>query len=115
MYIKSVLIHLIDPSFHGVNRLFALSFENENGITSRSEHYLAKVERKGHNVKIDDKNNFDHSVKINKITYGNINKIATGHGDNWPTLVYPHFKKYKMIAIDLSKQQSLDADPRLIQ
>ena len=31
-------------------------------------------------------------------------------------LDYPYFKeKYKMIAIDLSKQQALDADPRSIQ
>ena len=31
-------------------------------------------------------------------------------------LDYPYFKDhYKMIAIDLSKQQALDADPRAIQ
>ena len=31
-------------------------------------------------------------------------------------LDYPYFKEnYKMIAIDLSKQQALDADPRKIQ
>ena len=31
-------------------------------------------------------------------------------------LDYPYFKdSYKMIAIDLSKQQALDADPRAIQ
>ena len=28
------LNHLIDPSFHELNRLFPLSFENENGIIS---------------------------------------------------------------------------------
>ena len=30
-------------------------------------------------------------------------------------LDYTYFKKYEMIAIDLSKQQALDADPRAIQ
>ena len=31
-------------------------------------------------------------------------------------LDYPYFREnYKMIAIDLSKQQALDADPRAIQ
>ena len=31
-------------------------------------------------------------------------------------LDYPHFKKYyKLLAIDLSKQQKLDADPKAIQ
>ena len=52
-------------------------------------------------------------------TYENIRKIATGKGDDNTTvclLDYPYFKdNYKMIAIDLSKQQVLDADPRKIQ
>ena len=52
-------------------------------------------------------------------TYENIRKIATGKGDDYTTvclLDYPYFKdNYKMIAIDLSKQQVLDADPRKIQ
>ena len=49
----------------------------------------------------------------------NIRKIATGQGDDYRTgclLDYPYFKNhYKMIALDLSKQQALDADPRVIQ
>ena len=52
-------------------------------------------------------------------TYGNIRKIATGQGDDYTTsclLDYNYFKKYyKMIAIDLTKQQALDADPKAIQ
>ena len=47
-------------------------------------------------------------------TYSNNKKIATGQGDNYTTgclLDYPCFKEhYKLIAIDLSKQQKLDAD-----
>ena len=45
------LNHLVDPSFQGVNRIFVLSFENENGSTSHSEYYLPKVEIKDYNVK----------------------------------------------------------------
>ena len=52
-------------------------------------------------------------------TYENIRKIATGKGDDYTTgclLDYPYFKEnYKMIAIDLSRQNELDADPRAIQ
>ena len=52
-------------------------------------------------------------------TYKNILKIATGQGEDHTTgclLDYSYFKDhYKMIAIDLSKQQALDADPRAIQ
>ena len=52
-------------------------------------------------------------------TYENIRKIATGKGDDYTTgclLDYSYFKKiYKMTAIDLSRQDELDADPRAIQ
>ena len=34
------LNHLVDPSFQGVNRLFVLSFETENGRTSHSNKRL---------------------------------------------------------------------------
>ena len=50
--------------------------------------------------------------------YENIRKIATGEGDDYTTgclLDYPYLKKqYKMIAIDLSRQNELDVDPRAI-
>ena len=49
----------------------------------------------------------------------NIRKIATCQGDDYTTgylLDYSYFKEnYKMLAIDLNKQQVLDADPRAIQ
>ena len=38
------LNYLINPSVQGVNRLFALSFENENDRSSHSTYYLPKVE-----------------------------------------------------------------------
>ena len=51
--------------------------------------------------------------------YENIRKITVGRGDDYTTgclLDYTYFKKYyKMIAIYLSKQQALDADPKAIQ
>ena len=74
---------------------------------------------KDYNFMIDGKNFFDQPVKNNKVTYENIIKIATDKGDDYTTgflLDYTYFKNYyKMIAIDLSKQQSLDANPRAIQ
>ena len=63
---------------------------------------------------IDGKNFFDQPLKNDKVTYDNIRKIATGQWDDYTTgclLDYIYFKKfYKMIAIDLSKKQALDAD-----
>ena len=68
---------------------------------------------------IDGKSFFDQQIDSMTKTYKNIRKIATGQGDNYPTgclLDYSYFKDhYKLIAIDLSKQQSLDADPTAIQ
>ena len=68
---------------------------------------------------IDGRNFFDQPIITDLRTYGNIRKIATGHGDDYTTgclLDYPYFKKYyKLIAIDLSKQQKLDTDPKAIQ
>ena len=68
---------------------------------------------------IDGKNFFDQPVKNDKVTYENIRKIATGQGDDYTTgclLDYIYFKNYyKMIAVDLSKQQELDVDPKAIQ
>ena len=47
------LNHLINPSFQGVNRLFVLSFENEDQKKSHSSYYLPKIEMKDYNVMID--------------------------------------------------------------
>ena len=112
------LNHLVGPSFQGVNRLFVLSFENENDRKSHSDYYLPKVETKDYNVMIDGKNFFDQPINSDLKTYENI-RIATGQGDDYTSgclLDYSYFKEnYKMIAIDLNKQQALDADPRAIQ
>ena len=68
---------------------------------------------------IDGKNVFDEPINSMIKTYENIRKIATGQGDDYTTgclLDYSYFKEnYKMIAIDLSRQNELDADPRAIQ
>ena len=61
---------------------------------------------------------FDKPNNNNIKTHEN-RKIATVQGDHYTTgslLDYPYFKEnYKMIAIDLSEQQPLDADAREIQ
>ena len=68
---------------------------------------------------IDGKSFSDQPVKYNKVTYENIRKIATGQRDDYTTgslLDFIFFKKYyKMIVVDLSKQQELDVDPKAIQ
>ena len=113
------LNHLIESSFQGVNRLFVLAFENDDDRTSDEQYYLPAVEIKDYNIMIIGENFFDQPIKNKKVTYENIRKIATGQGDDYTTgylLDYPYFADtYKMIAVDLSKQQALDADPKAIQ
>ena len=113
------LNYLINPSSQEVNRLFILSFENGDQRKSHSAYYLPNIEIKNYNVMIDGRNFFDQPIDSMAKTYENIRKIATDQGDDYTTgclLDYSYFKEnYKMIAIDLSKQQALDADPRAIQ
>ena len=68
---------------------------------------------------IDDRISFNRPVNGMTKTLENIRKIATAQEDEYTTgclLDYSYFKEnYKLIAIDLNKQQALDADPRAIQ
>ena len=68
---------------------------------------------------IDGKNVFNQPVNSKFKTYENIRKTSTGKGDDYTAgclFDYSSFiENYKMIAIDLSKQQDLDSDPRVIQ
>ena len=113
------LNHLIKPSFQGVNRLIVLAFEDDAQRISNKRYYVPNIEIKDYNVMIDGKNFYNQPVKNDKVTCENIRKIAMGQGDNYATgclLDYINFKNhYKMIAVDLSKQQALDPDPKATQ
>ena len=64
---------------------------------------------------IDEKTFLDQPLKYRLRTYDNVRKITTGQGYDYKIgclLHYVYFKIYKMIAIDLSKQQALDAAPK---
>ena len=112
------LNHLAEPSFQGINRLFVLAFEGDAQRIVHPVYYLPNVEIKDYNVMINGENFFNQPIKNKKTTYKNIRKIATGQGDDYTTgclLDYSYFADtYKMITVDLSKQQALDADPRAI-
>ena len=68
---------------------------------------------------IDGRNFYDQPINDLIKQYDEVNKVSTGHGDDHNTgylLDYAYFKdNYKLIAVDLSKQKALDADPRAIQ
>ena len=58
------LNYLIGPSLQGINRLFVLSFENNNDRKGHTGYFFPKVEIKDCNVMIDGKNVFDQLLKI---------------------------------------------------
>ena len=80
--------HLVDPSFQRVNRLFVLSFENENNRRSYSNYYLPKVEVKDYNIMINGKNVFDQPINNDFKTNENIRKISIGQGDDIEQVAY---------------------------
>ena len=104
------LNYLINPTFTKVNRLFVLSFENENDRTSFSKYYVPKVEIKDFNVLIDGKSFFDVPVKNKEEAYEKIMSISKNNDYTTGNLLdYEYFSKhYKLIAIDLSKQIELE-------
>ena len=107
---------LIDPTFTKVNRLFVLSFKNEEGRTSFSRYYEPKVEIKDFNVLIDGKRFFDVAVKNKEEAYEKIMSISKNNDYTAGNLLdYEYFSKhYKIIATDLSKQTELQ-NPNLRQ
>ena len=108
---------LIDTTFTNVNRLLVLAYQTANDRQSFSQFYLPRVMVKDYNVIIDKLAFFDLPINTEEEAYEkNIdisrnNEYATGN-----LLDYDYFKKYyKLIAIDLSKQQVLRENEDSIQ
>ena len=68
---------LTDPSFQGVNKIFVLSFNNDDSRKS-----LLNVEITDYNVMIDGRNFFDQPIKFYLKTFDKVWKIATGQSDD---------------------------------
>ena len=107
---------LIDPTFTNVNRLFVLAYQNADDRESFSQFYLPKVLVKDFNVIIDKLAFFDLPIKTEEEAYEKIIDICRNNEYTTANLLdYNYFKKhYKLIAIDLSKQQVLQENEDLI-
>ena len=102
---------MINPTFNKFNRLFFLSFGNEDDRTSFSKYYTPKVEKKkDFNVFIDGKSFFDVPVKNKEETYEKNIEISKNNDYTAGNLLdYEYFSNhYELIAIDLSKQIELE-------
>ena len=100
------LNYLIDPIFTNVNRLFVLTFENEDDRTSFSNYYVPKVAIKDFNVLIDGKSLFEIPVKNKEEAYEAIIEMAKNNDYTTGNLL--DYEYFKLIAIDLSKQIELE-------
>ena len=120
------IYELLNASFKGLRKLFVLAYvvaagatNDEAGTKDNKEYFLPRGEIKNYNVLIDGRNFYDQPINDLIKQYDEIRKVSTGYGDDYTTgclLDYAYFKdNYRLIAVDLSKQKALDADPRAIQ
>ena len=118
------LYELLNASFQCVRRLFVLVYfiandgNDEAGI-KKKKVFPSNRRDKNYNALIDGRNFYDQSINDLIKQYDQVRKVSIAYGDDYATdclLDYAYFKdNYKLIAIDLSKQKALDADPRAIQ
>ena len=117
---------LLSAPFQGFKRVFVLAYviaanaaDNEAGIKNNRKYFLPRGKIENHNILIDGRNFYDPPINDLIERYDEVRKVSTGQGDDYSTgclLDYAYFKdNYKLIAVDLSKQKALDADPRAIQ
>ena len=107
---------LIDPTFTNNNRLFVLAYQANSNRQSIFQFYLPRVMVKDY-VIIDKLAFFDLPIKTEEEAFEKI--IDISKNDEYTTgnlLDFNYFKKYyKLIAIDLSKQEVLQENEDLIQ
>ena len=112
----------LDPSFQGVNKLFVMAYNRANGQPTRNgqqKYYLPRIDLEKYNVIIDGRNFYDNPIESDIEKYRELKKVMIGKGEDYTTgslLDYNYFDKhYKLVAVDLSKQKELDADPNSIK
>ena len=117
---------LLSASFQGVKRLLVLAYfiaaddaNNEAGIKDNKKCFLPRGEIKSYNVLIHGRNFYDRPIGDLIKQYHEVRKVSTGKDDDYTTgclLDHAYFKdNYRLIAVNLSKQKALGADPKAIQ
>ena len=114
--------YFIESSFVEINRFFVLYYSNEDADSKRfraKRYHLPKDIMKNYNVIINGKSFYDQAIDSDVKRYKETRKLTTGQGEDYTTgclLGYDYIKNhYRLIAVDLSRQKELDADPKSIQ
>ena len=112
----------LGSNFVRVNRLFVLIYTNQDHNAKRykgKRYYLPKGIIKSHNVIISGDNFYDQKLSSDVKRSEEIGNLTTGQSEYYTTecfLDYDYIKNhYILIAVDLSRQKKLDADPKVIQ
>ena len=92
---------------------------NQATRDGQRKYYLPRIDLKKYNVILDGRNFYDNPIENNIEKYRELKQAMIGKGEDYITgslLDYEYFKEhYKLVAVDLSKQKELDADPKAIQ
>ena len=92
---------------------------NQATRNGQQKYYLPRTDLNKYNVIIDGRNFYDNPIESDIEKYRELKKVMIGKGEDYTTgslVDYDYFKKnYKLVAVELSKQKELDADPRAIQ
>ena len=80
--VEKYIIELLDSSYQGVKRLFALACDNEEGnqlsIDSSKKYFLPRVKIENCNIQTDGRNFYDQPINDTIKQYGEIRKISKG-------------------------------------
>ena len=92
---------MLDSSYQGVKRLFAVPYYNTEGnnkvsINSFKKYFLPRVKIENYDIEIDGRNFYDQSINDSTKQYSEIIKISTGQVDDYTTgclLDFAYFEK----------------------
>ena len=99
-----------------------MAYNRVDGQSTRNgqkKYYLPRISLNKYNVIINGRNFYDNPIESDIEKYRELKKVMIGKGEDYTTgslLDFNYFDKhYKLVAVDLSKQKELDADPRAVQ
>ena len=99
-----------------------MTYNRVDGQPTRNgqrKYYLPRIGLNKYNVIINGRNFYNNPIESDIEKYRELKKVMIGKGEEYTTgslLDYNYFDKhYKLVAVDLSKQKELDADPRATQ